>query len=397
MMSRRQLRASTLIDPASLGDPTISQQITDTVSNPIRRGSWSTKPLLDFNADEKLSPRNLRTAHAHNKETRSVFGTDTLWEREMEKLKEIQLREAREEEENRKTEAESERKKHEKRKHKNHANDATLLVDNEPQERIDTLPPTLPNIQRASGRRQPPNPSDVEEPSDSDDEQNPLRPIERTESWHVGSSDEEDHGPRRTTGVGPRYPKRVPKIRHPFVDEDSEEDLPLAAAMHKAKVRATLPNITQATSDDEDKPLAQVMRHAMPSVQSRSQNLASSSNSDDEQPLALRASRLPWNRPSYEVEDDMPLALQQSQQQQTHYQMFAQQQQQHLLMQAQMQTNMFMNAHPSMMSGFYGAMPLMNAVMPMQAPLSIPSPPPVLDDANFGRVDRWRRDVVGDH
>jgi hypothetical protein len=65
-------------------------------------------------------------------------------------------------------------------------------------------------------------------------------------------------------------------------------------------------------------------------------------------------------------------------------------------MQAQMQNNMFMNAHASMMGGFYGAMPLMNAVVPMPAPVPVPSPPPVLNDANFGRVDRWRRDIIVD-
>lgn len=393
MMARKQLRPSTFIDPADVTNGL--GKTTDTPSNALRRGSLSTKPLLDFNSDEKPLPRNMRTEKTLIKETRSVFGIDTLWVSEMEKLKEIQVREALEGEENRKAEAESERRKHEKKKkHKKRGNDPSSLRNDELQERVDTSPPTLPNIQRASTRRLPPKPSDVEEPSDSDDEQNLLRPVEGTESWHVGSSDEEVHGPRRTTGVGPRYPKRAPEIQHPAVD-DSEEDLPLVATVHRAKARATLSN-NYAISDDEDKPLAQVMRHTkpnVPSVQPRLGHFASDSNSEDEQPLALRASRIPRNQRSAEDEDDIPLALQ-SQQHHTHYQMLAQQQQQ-LMMQAQMQNSMFMNLHPPTMGGFYGAVPLMN-VMPMQAPLPIPSPPPVVDDVNFGRVDRWRRDVVVD-
>jgi hypothetical protein len=353
----------------------------------------STKPLLDFNPNEQKLPRNLRPETTQIKETRSVFGIDTLWEREMEKLKDIQLREAREDEDNRKAEVESERKKHEKKKHKNRGNDPISLANNELQERIDASPPTLPNIQRASTKRLPPKPSDFEEQSDSDDEQHALRPVEETESWHVGSSDEEGHEPRRTTGVGLRYPKRAPRIHRLAVDDDSEEDLPLVATMHKAKARATLSSRMQAISDDEDKPLAQVVRLAKSSMPPA--HLASGSNLEDEQPLALRASRLPRNRPGIE-DDDMPLALQ-SQQHHNHYQMLAQQQQQQqLLMQAQMQNNMFMNAHASMMGGFYGAMPLMNAVVPMPAPVPVPSPPPVLNDANFGRVDRWRRDIIVD-
>lgn len=397
MMARKQLRASTLIDPAALVDPTMlsSGNAVDAQPNPVRRSSLLPKPLLDFNSDEKKLPKNVRTQTRQIKETRSVFGTDTLWEREMEKLKEIQLREAQEEEATRKAEAESERKKHErKNKHKKRGNDLSLS-NNEPQDMVDTSPPTLPNIQRASTRRLPPKPSDDDEPSDSDDEQNNLRPIEETESWHVGSSDEEDHGPRRTTGVGLRYPQRLPKVQQPTIYDDSEDDLPLVATVHKAKARATL----QAFSDDEDKPLSQVMRHAKPnplSVQPRLGKFASDSNSEDEQPLAVRASRLPRNQRTIEDEDDMPLGLQ-AHQRQTHYHMLAQQQHQQLLMQAQMQNNLFMNVHPPMMGGFYGAMPLLNSVMPMpQVPPLIPSPPPVVDDANFGRVDRWRRDVAVD-
>lgn len=70
-----------------------------------------------------------------------------------------------------------------------------------------------------------------------------------------------------------------------------------------------------------------------------------------------------------------------------------------MMMQAQLHNNMFFN--PSMMgSGFFSpsmAGPMMNPMNPMmmmQAPIPVPSPPPVHDTAKFGRVDKWRRDVA---
>ncbi len=393
-MARTQARSSTLIDPASFtegGMPTAvnSHRSQDPQQNLTRRGSLSMKPLLNFNSDDKLSPRNVRP-----QETRSVFGVDTLWEREMEKLKEIQAREAQEEEEIRKNEAEAERKKQaKKKKHsKKGKGGSEPQMPQENVENTDIAPPTLPDIQRATARRAPPKPSDRHDVSDSDEESPPVvGPLET--SWDVDSSDDSDHGPRRITGTGPRYPNRPQKVLHRALDESSEEDLPLAATVHKAMARAAFSS-KQPNSDDEDKPLSQVLHKAKTRLEN--QNYPNESDSEDEQPLALRASRIPRPTQNADDEDDLPLAFHPQHQHRTQHQMLAQQQQ--WLMQAQMQNNMFMNAQASMMGGFYGAAPVLNpmAMMPMQVPLSVPSPPPMVDEVNFGRVDRWRRDIVVD-
>jgi len=373
----------------------------NTQQNLTRRASI--KPLLNFDEGEtKVTSLNAARVPA----TKSVFGVDTLWEREMVKLREIQAKEEVEEEERRKREEEAERKRQEKerkkRKKKGRASpDAEELGENLETITVAMEPPTLPVIERAT-RRPPPKPSDSDISSDSEDDGlAPTQLSKATPSWHVGSSDEEEAAPRRTTGVGPRYPKHAQKPSAPPADDDSEEDLPLAATIHKAVARATFSGATPypQDSDDEDKPLSHILlansnsspvRH---NTAKRRLYVGQESDEDDDQPLGLRASRIPTSRQGAEEEDDVPLAFHPEQQRRTQYQMLAQQQQQ-MMMQAQMQSAMMMNA--SMMS-FYGP-PMMNSVgmMPMQVPIPIPSPPPMADEASFGRVDRWRRDIVVD-
>lgn len=396
MMARNQARLSTLIDPASFtegGMPAAvnSYRIQATQTNLARKGSLSVKPLINFNTDNRLSPKKVRP-----QETRSVFGVDTLWEREMEKLKEIQVLEAQEEEEIRKKEAEAEHKKQSKKnKRKKKGRDSPELQ--RPQEKFENAdidPPTLPGIQQTTADR-PSKPSDLHDGSDSDEgqESSPIvGPLET--SWNIiDSSDDSDRGPRRTTGTGPRYPNRPQKVVSRVLDESSEEDLPLAATVHKAMARAVFSG-NQPNSDDEDKPLSQVLHKAKNKLEN--QNDCNKSDSEDEQPLALRASRIPRTTQKVDDEDDLPLAFHPQKQRRTQHQMFAQQQQ--MLVQAQLQNNLLMNAHASMMGGFYGATPVINpmSMIPMQVPLPAPSPPPMVDEVNFGRVDRWRRDVIVD-
>jgi len=407
MMAREQQRSSTLIDPASLAVRPATQRMSsygsqNTTQTGLARRTSTIKPLLNFDGDDaKLSPNATRMPA-----TRSVFGVDTLWEREMVKLKEIQAREEVEEEERRKREAEEERKRLEKEKRKRKKKGkGSPEVDEVAQQlessRISMEPPTLPNIERAT-RRAPPKPSESDLSSDSEEE-SPL-PVPVTNkvpvpSWHAGSSDEEDGGPRRTTGVGLRYPNQTRKMSAPPPDDDSEEDVPLAATIHKAVARATFSgaNAYPQDSDDEDEPLSKVIAkaHTSPARNRPPKARGNQSDEDDDQPLGLRASRIPTGNPNAGDEDDMPLAFHPEQQRRTQYQMLAQQQQQQqMMMQAQMQSAMMMNA--SMMGSFYG--PMMNpmATMPMQLPMPIPSPPPMADEASFGRVDRWRRDVAVD-
>jgi hypothetical protein len=64
-----------------------------------------------------------------------------------------------------------------------------------------------------------------------------------------------------------------------------------------------------------------------------------------------------------------------------------------MMMQAQMQSNMLMSA--SMMGPGYFA-PIVHPMGMMQVPMPLPSPPLIHDEVKFGRVDRWRRDIVVD-
>src|SRR6266852_4245061 len=89
MMARgpRQ-QSSTLIDPTSLNQrPTSQNMLSGSEARPnlARRGSRGGKPLLNFDEDRSPGLQAASPAVGQNK-TRSVFGVDTLWEREMTKL-----------------------------------------------------------------------------------------------------------------------------------------------------------------------------------------------------------------------------------------------------------------------------------------------------------------------
>jgi serine phosphatase RsbU (regulator of sigma subunit) len=127
---------------------------------------------------------------------------------------------------------------------------------------------------------------------------------------------------------------------------------------------------------------------------------------EDNEPLGLRVSRFISSQSQLgnaddEDDDDRPLGLHPEQQRRTQYGMFLQQhqqqqqQQQQLLLQAQIQQSM-MFSQPSMIgSAFFGA-PVMPQMMPMMPPPVPASPPPGAPDmTKFGRVDRWRHEIVG--
>ena len=396
MMARAQ-RPNTLIDPASLKTPPTSRRLStlqpqQTLS---RQNSLSMKPLLNFDEEDgkalggRLPP------------TRSVFGVDTLWEREMVKLREIETLEAREKEERMKLEGETERKrirkKNKRKKKRRSSKDDEDVQQVHASAHVSSVePPTLPNIQRAT-RTVPPTANAYDSSSESGGEREQPRPSAVTPAWHENSSDEEDAGPRRTTGVGLRNPKVSRKISISH-DDDSEEDLPLAATIHKAAARAAL-GVTQAGADsDEDRPLSHIILQAKaklpPPKSTFYERNQPAEDEDDDQPLGLRTSRFVQSRPNADDEDDMPLAFHPEQRRRTQYQMLAQQQhQQQMMMQAQMQSNMLMSA--SMMGPGYFT-PLVHPMSMMQVPIPVPSPPPMNDEVKFGRVDRWRRDIVVD-
>jgi len=267
----------------------------------------------------------------------------------------------------------------------------------------------------------------------------PQRPPPRADAdgWHSGESDNEVGGPVRTTGVGPRYPTRgrkrptgVQSVGLPGDEDDSEEDMPLAATVSRAVQRAThlgLPGIENSDSDEE-KPLSQLLAKSkidpettdyLPASATHSHVAINGGNSnnreedededEDDKPLGLRVShfippqsqQLGGNVNAEDGDDDdRPLAFHPEQQRRTQYNMFLQQQQQQqqqqqLLIQAQIQQNMMFSTPSLMGSGFFGA-PALPQVMPFVPQAASISPPPgAQDTTKFGRVDRWRREIVG--
>lgn len=425
MMARGPTQRSTLIDPTSLNQRPISQNVlarSETRPNLGRRGSLGGKPLLNFDEDQ---PSGL-TPSPGVRGARSVFGVDTLWEREMTKLKEI---ESREEEERRRQEAADEerlRKKFKKKKGKEKAMPQDVPVE-EPIAPVAT--PVRPIVPRGITKGPPPPPhnDDSESSSEHSDMDLPQSPPPKTsaEGWHSGDEDRVIAGPVRTTGVGPRYPNRSRSTRAPptqsvaMGDDDSEEDMPLAATVPRAVQRATrfgLPG-AEGSDSDEEKPLSQLLTRSklldIPPVDAGGPDLplgsgATANNAvvddededEDDKPLGLRVSRFVPSQSQLghvdaEDDDDRPLAFHPEQQRRTQYNMLLQhQQQQQMILQAQIQQSMMFSPPSLMSSGFFGA-PVLPQVMPMIPPAPASPPPGAQDTTKFGRVDRWRREIVG--
>ncbi|KAI0775933.1 hypothetical protein BD413DRAFT_602463 [Trametes elegans] len=445
-------RSSTLINPEELKRP-VSQHINSFQSQPelTRRGSVNAKPLLDLNEDIPGAPRmslHPGAGPGASSAARSVFGVDTIWERELAKLKVIEEQERQAEEERKKREAEEDargvKKKGKKKKGKGRDQEAGELtspaaVSPAPEassaiseERAATPPHVLPDIpQTTTRRRQPPPPvgdDDDDESDDDSDSSDAPRPAPRvqTSGWH--SDEEERKGPVRTTGSGPRFPPNGPP-RLPQLpgadDESSEEDVPLVATIGRAAQRLTRRQTGGDESSDEEQPLAVLLDKTKQKLPSGSGDnfsplslraggsvaggglglggapRATADEDEDDEPLGLRVSRIP---PGFagsvaggggDDEDDKPLGLHPEQLRKSQFFMAAaaQQQQQMLahaqlaqMQQMQMQQSMMYAAAPSMMgSGFFG---------PPVAPQLPPTPPPMPDASKFGRVDKWRHDVA---
>jgi hypothetical protein len=421
MMARGPMqRSTTLIDPTSFKQRPVSQNVlarSETRPDLGRRGSYSGKPLLNFDEDQpgsKPSPGG--------RAARSVFGVDTLWEREMTKLKEIEAKEVEQQRQQEAAESERLEKKYKKKKGKEKAVPQDVPVEEEP--RAPAAAPVLPAIPRGITKGPPPPPKndDSESSSEQSDVDAPQTPTPRisAEGWHSGDSDKEKEGPVRTTGVGPRYPKRGRKRAHatgsaaqPLGDDDSEEDMPLAATVGRAVQRATLLGlpVAEGSDSDEEKPLSQLLTKSKlpdippfdadppPSASVTPSNAAEDEDEDDK-PLGLRVSRFISSQSQLghvgaEDEDDRPLAFHPEQQRRTQYNMLLQQQQQQqLMLQAQIQQTMMFSPPSLMSSGFFGA-PVLPQVMPMIPPAPASPPPGAQDTTKFGRVDRWRREIVG--
>lgn len=442
MMVRGQIRrSSTLIDPDSLG-PVPNSQNPDIRASAFMRRSSTARPLLDSNG-ERPPIIGASASTGDLPQSRSVFGVDTLWDRELQKLKKIEAQEQVEAEERKKREQEDAERRQRKKKKKKGKSKLQEGESTPPQlsesaqdasdSRLLSEPPMLPAIQKPILRRVPVAEDDIQSESESDDDvplgQSLGRFTDKAADNWVAESSDEDEGPRRTTGNGPRYVGSVAPRTEPLPNwsegEDSEEDLPLTAAVQRIAKRATqLPPRLVDEDEDEDKPLAAVLSQSKISLSQSKLSLPNlgfddlpggrpptndDDDDDDEQPLGLRASRLPAmvshaslpfmggdGGDEGDEDDNKPLAFHPEQQRKTQYQMLSQlQQQQQMMMQAQMHNNLYFGSPAMMGSGFFGTpMNMGMGVPPLMGIPMPPSPPPVHDAAKYGRVDRWRRDVA---
>jgi hypothetical protein len=403
-------RSSTLIDPASLQqrpNPERLDSFNTTASAPLlgARQSVGGKSLLNI-ADEHgnlVRPRPVQS--------QSVFGVDSLWEREMAKLREIEEQERRQKEG---AEAET---AIETGKLKND-NKTPLAFPRSPADDHPSggmpsrslsqpiaAPPVLPEIQRATVRRPPPPTGD--DSGDEDEDESDGEPREMDASAEAAGWESPDEA------VPSGRPRAASSFQGPRVapmgqgDDDSDEDVPLAATISRVAARTIIND-----DSDEEKPLSSLMDRAklgIPNINFDAQAAHNAGHEDeDDKPLAFRASTV-FNQGSLHagslhagsgLDDDAPLAMHPEHQRRSQYALAQQQQQQQMMMmqaqmqmQAQMHQSMFFGAPMGTPMGTPfmgpGGMPPM-----MMAPPQIPSPPPLHDAAKFGRVDRWRRDVA---
>ncbi|KAH8118403.1 hypothetical protein DFH11DRAFT_1874580 [Phellopilus nigrolimitatus] len=415
-------RSSTFIDPASLqrrlsGNP---MNLSPTDTSLSKRNSRSGQPLLTIDDAGQLGVRNSRTLN-----TRSVFGVDTLWEREMEKLKKIEAQEEVYAEESKRQEEEQEAKMMKKKKRKSRGKGKELETKQDrsielspspvspntsisPQQMVTSTSLSLPNIPTVTSRRRiVPVPGDDDSDFESSASEAAPRPSasfspldEAADKW---VSDDEKK-PVRVSGVGLGIPPK--HLAAPA--DDSDEDVPLSVTLQRASQKLAVPRAGPDDSD-EDRPLSTLLdksRLSIPAIDF--DNLASprpdplSRNVEDEDednvPLGIRASQLPAGASqlsrlsSLSLEgrnaddDDRPLSMHPGQVRKSQFQMFAQVQQQQLF-QVQMANSMAFAPPPSMM-----------LMMPPPVPFSTqpqPQPPLQMQEPNkFSSVDRWRHDVA---
>ncbi|KAF9651157.1 hypothetical protein BDM02DRAFT_978593 [Thelephora ganbajun] len=411
-MMARSSTYSTLIDPNSLNRPVPHRLGTSNSSQGLTRR----KTLLNFDEDKLVPPdlnRKSTTLGPRASNARSVFGTDHIWEREMTKLREMEVME-------RETTGLSPEPPA-----TTPTNSNVDPSEASPRPRSQAPTNILPEIPKVSTRKGPPPPRDDDDDEESDSDNSDTSRSERSQpkeaegdtKWF--SDEEKPAAPVRTVGSGPRYPPATqkPKDTPTPPADDSDEDVPLAATVGKAVQRAT--KAAAEEESDEDKPLNALIDKTKSKlflgVPGIGQPIKGGDDDEDEddQPLGLRASQLnPRTSQNWlgrsggdDEDDDVPLGLHPEHQRRTQYQMFTQQQQfaqQQMMMQAQLQSSMMFTQPSFMGSGFFGPPVGMSMGMGMgmgMGPMMVPpvapgTPPPVQDPAKFGRVDAWRRDVA---
>lgn len=438
-MAPRRHTGDTLIDPNELSRPQSTFLSPAQVQDDVRkkRASGMPGPLLNF--DNSAAGLTAGPSRAHLPNSRSVFGVDTVWERELAKLR---AAEEAERAEQGKLDALDARIADQKNARPSAAQSTPDLLD------AGTRSSSFLAASSSS-------PGDLKLGSPLGPQQMSV-PKDRRQSvatlgaqgWFNGGSDEEDdmHDKamlssehRLLYNRKVSAPTALPHIPSGGLgnlndsDEDEDEDVPLAQQSRRSQGPAALQRRTVAASEDsdseEDKPIGALKRQTslnLPVINfNKPTNKDGESSDDDEVPLAVRhptASRFSSMlsttnsggniRDDNSDEDDKPLgatyrastasfnlqAMQQQQQQQLLQQQMIQQQ---MLLQTQAQMRASMAFGHAMASPMLPPGPAFGVPFPPAAPMSMHSlnAPAVVAAqaqaaAQHSRVDQWRKDIV---
>lgn len=425
MMDRPGInRSSTLIDPSAFGDrPTLGvrNEIPHTDTTLVRRGSRNSKPLLAIDDAGKIAETGIRESRIA--QTRSVFGVDTLWAREVEKLKVIEAEEKAAAEERRIQEEKEEarRAKKSKGKNKGKKRDARdkpetsgekIMQDQSPIsprndtsfQKQDEVSITLPDIPVVTSRRRV-----IRAPVDNGSDYESSASASEVGVRTGGSRLADDLADQWVSDDERKLvpPSSSKDIRSTLImaENDSEEDLPLSVTLERATRNLSLRNNNVEEDSDEDKPLSSLLVDRpnidIPSIDF--DNLGTKQEEEDEDeddvPLGVRISRMPAGASQVSAlsslsvgdDDDRPLSMHPGQIRKSQFNLFAQMQQQQQIQQQQM-----LQAQLAQSMAF-GAQ--QQSMMFMVPPPAVPNPyasQPSLpvQDNKFSSVDRWRHGVA---
>ncbi|EJU06524.1 hypothetical protein DACRYDRAFT_113208 [Dacryopinax primogenitus] len=262
MMDRSGVkRSSTLIDPASFGDtrPPLARRNTNMSTGSGRMGN---APLLSFEGEDTLTSPIDPTGTNRIAKSKSTFGVDQLWEKELAKLQVIEAEEQKAAEAQRKKDEEEEARRRKKVKGKG---------TREPSALAQSAPAQPPSVRRMSSNLELPAVSAGASLLDDSNRRHSTVTL-GVNNWFNSDNDEDDEDEsggeraelitpkkaRQTTyNSPPTLPPSLPSLSHQVDDSSEDEDVPLAARMQKL-AGTGLPH-KDSDSEEEEMPLAAVI------------------------------------------------------------------------------------------------------------------------------------------
>ncbi|KAF9519057.1 hypothetical protein BS47DRAFT_1337611 [Hydnum rufescens UP504] len=355
----------------------------------------------------------------------SVFGVDTVWQKEQAKLALIEQAEREEAEKRRRDEERKPSKKGKGKKRSTIPQEEPTLPEEALQDsRPSTLfLPALPEVPIVTSRPIPR--ARRERDAEGSDDEGHGAPERRRHSaatlgvkgWFAGSSDDEDErqgGPSR--GPGGRS-SAVPRASSgsrlpPVADGSDDEDIPLSTHINRVLSTGAVPRLPVPPDDDseEDEPLVNTKSRlsvAPSTLLDPAKSVLTQSPDDDDDdniPLGLRAPPRDLGLKPLGLKVVGAATPEQHRQQQYNHMLLQQQQQQQqqqMYMQ-QMAQNSIANfpvmggmMQPSTFGPVFGMSPgpaMFGQAMPMMPHMTGISNP---DAGKIGRVDAWRKGVAG--